>query len=324
MSFLDTLKNAFSKKDDKAIYLSGFRKSKDSFGGALNEMKMKYKGVNDEFLEQLTIVLLEADVGIELADMICEKLKETSEKYVNVTFKWAMNFLIRSMKEIYEESEDPPIVYNENGPTVILLEGVNGSGKTTTCAKLGKMYMDQGKTVAFVAADTFRAGAIDQLVQWGERLGVPVIRGRENGDPSAAIVDGCRFAKENNIDILLCDTAGRLQNKAGLMAELSKMNRVAAREIPGAPHNTWLVLDATTGQNGLAQAEIFNEATNLTGIILTKMDGTAKGGIIISIKHRLHLPVYFIGLGEHPNDLRPFDLESYLYSISEELQEHVG
>ena len=324
MSFLDSLKKAFSKKDDKAIYLSGFRKSKDSFGGALNEMKLKYKGINDEFLEQLTIVLLEADVGIELADMICEKLRETASEYVNVTFHWAMNFLIRSMKEIYEESEDPPIVYNENGPTVILLEGVNGSGKTTTCAKLGRMYMDQGKTVAFVAADTFRAGAIDQLVQWGDRLGVHVIRGRENGDPSAAIVDGCRYAKENHIDILLCDTAGRLQNKAGLMAELSKMNRVAAREIPGAPHNTWLVLDATTGQNGLAQAEIFNEATNLTGIILTKMDGTAKGGIIISIKHRLHLPVYFIGLGERPEDLRPFDLQAYLYSISEELQEHVG
>lgn len=323
MSFLDTLKQAFSRKDDKAIYLSGFKKSKDSLGSALNEMKLKYKGVNDEFLEQLTIVLLEADVGIELADMICERLLETSKKYVNVTFHWAMNFLIRSMKEIYDEVPDAPIVYNENGPTVIFMEGVNGSGKTTTCAKLAKMYMDQGKTVAFVAADTFRAGAIDQLAQWGERLGVVTIKGRENGDPSAAIVDGCRYAKEHQIDILLCDTAGRLQNKQGLMQELSKMNRVAGREIEGAPHNTWLVLDATTGQNGLAQAEIFHEATNLTGIILTKMDGTAKGGIIISIKNRLGLPVYFIGLGEQPEDLRPFDLEAYLYSISEDLQEHV-
>ncbi len=324
MSFLDTLKDKFSRKDDKAIYLSGFRKSKDSFGNALNEMKLKYKGVNDAFLEQLTIVLLEADVGIELADMICEKLLKTSKEYVNVTFHWAMNFLIRTMKEIYEETEDAPIRYNENGPTVIFLEGVNGSGKTTTCAKLAKMYMDQGKTVAFVAADTFRAGAIDQLAEWGERLNVPTVKGRENGDPSAAIVDGCRYAKENGIDILLCDTAGRLQNKQGLMQELSKMNRVAGKEIPGAPHNTWLVLDATTGQNGLSQAEIFHEATDLTGIILTKMDGTAKGGIIISIKHRLHLPVYFIGLGEKPEDLRPFDLDSYLYSISEDLQEHVG
>ena len=323
MSFLDTLKEKFSRKDDRAIYLSGFKKSKESLGGALNEMKLKYKGVNDAFLEQLTIVLLEADVGIELADMICEQLLATSKEYVNVTFHWAMNFLIQSMKEIYEETPDKPIVFNENGPTVIFLEGVNGSGKTTTCAKLADMYMKQGKTVAFAAADTFRAGAIDQLAEWGERLNVPVIKGRENGDPSAVIVDACRYAKEHSIDILLCDTAGRLQNKQGLMNELSKMNRVAGREIEGAPHNTWLVLDATTGQNGLSQAEVFDQATDLTGIILTKMDGTAKGGIIIAIKHRLHLPVLFIGLGEKPEDLRPFDLDSYLYSISEELQEHV-
>ncbi|MDO5122567.1 MAG: signal recognition particle-docking protein FtsY, partial [Erysipelotrichaceae bacterium] len=215
---------------------------------------------------------------------------------------------------------DTEPVFAEEGPTVILLEGVNGSGKTTTAAKLAYMYKKKGKTVAFVAADTFRAGAIGQLAEWGERLDVPCIKGIENGDPSAAIVDGCRYAKENNIDILLCDTAGRLQNKAGLMAELSKMNRVCGKEIEGAPHNTWLVLDATTGQNGLSQAKIFNEATNLTGIILTKMDGTAKGGIIIAIKHELHLPVRYIGLGEKPTDLRPFDLDSYLYSISQGIE----
>ena len=183
-------------------------------------------------------------------------------------------------------------------------------------------YQQQGKTVAFVAADTFRAGAIEQLAKWGERLNVPCIKGRENGDPSAAIVDGCRYAKENNIDILLCDTAGRLQNKANLMNELAKMNRVSAREIEGAPHNTWLVLDATTGQNGLSQAEVFAESTTLSGIILTKMDGTAKGGIVLAIKNKLHLPVYFIGLGEQPDDFRPFDLDGYLYSISEGLDTH--
>ena len=181
------------------------------------------------------------------------------------------------------------------------------------------MYKERGKSVAFVAADTFRAGAIEQLAQWGERLDVPCIKGRENGDPSAAIVDGCRFAKEHDIDILICDTAGRLQNKQTLMQELSKMNRVANKEIPGAPHNTWLILDATTGQNGLAQAEVFNNSTKLTGIILTKMDGTAKGGIVLAIKHKLKLPVRYIGLGEQPEDLRPFDLDSYLYSISEGL-----
>lgn len=319
MSFFDKLKNAFSHKEDKAIYLSGFKKANDSFGSQLKEMKHEFIGINDEFLEQLTIVLLESDVGIETADLICEKLKEKAEEYPSLSFDWAMSFLLEIMKEIYEEEEDKPIQMNELGPTVILLEGVNGSGKTTTAAKLASMYISQGKTVAFVAADTFRAGAIEQLARWADKINVPCIKGRENGDPSAAIVDGCRYAKEHNIDILICDTAGRLQNKQGLMAELQKMNRVSNKEIEGAPHNTWLVLDATTGQNGLSQAKVFNECTNLTGIILTKMDGTAKGGIVLPIKHVLHLPVLFIGLGEHPDDLRPFDLDSYLYSISEGL-----
>lgn len=320
MSFFSKLKDKFTHKEDKAVYLQGFEKSKNTFSDALNQMSYSFHGVDDEFLEQLTIVLLESDVGITLADLICEKLKKKCEEFPSVTFHWAMNFLLEIMKEIYEEVEDEPIVYNENGPTVILLEGVNGSGKTTTCAKLANMYIQQDKKVAFVAADTFRAGAIDQLAMWGERLNVPTIKGRENGDPSAAIVDGCRFAKEKGADILLCDTAGRLQNKMNLMQELSKMNRVSGREIEGAPHNTWLVLDATTGQNGLSQAKIFAESTKLTGIVLTKMDGTAKGGIILAIKHELHVPVLFIGLGEHPEDLRPFDLESYLYSISEGLK----
>ena len=319
MSILDSLKSIFQKKDDKAVYLSGFKKSKDSLQEKSSSLKKNFKGVDDEFLEQLEIVLLESDIGVETADAICENMKKTADEYVNVSWKWAVNFVIQSMKDLYEEVPDEPIRWNENGPTVIFLEGVNGSGKTTTAAKLTAKYQAEGKKVALVAADTFRAGAIDQLDTWAERLNVPCIKGRENGDPSAAIVDGCRYAKENNIDVLLCDTAGRLQNKAGLMAELGKMNRVAGREIPGAPHNTWLVLDATTGQNGLRQAELFDAATDLSGIILTKMDGTAKGGIVIGIKQKLHLPVLFIGLGEKKEDLRPFDLDSYLYSISQGL-----
>lgn len=320
MSFLSRLKDKFSNKEDKAVYLSGFQKTKSAFADQLNEMQYEFHGVDDDFLEQLTIILLESDVGIETTDLICDRLREKCKDYPELTFHWAMNFLLEIMKEIYEEVPDTPIVYAENGTTVILLEGVNGSGKTTTAAKLASMYLKQGKSVAFTAADTFRAGAIDQLAKWGERLNVPCVKGRENGDPSAAIVDGCRYAKENHIDILLCDTAGRLQNKVTLMAELEKMNRVSAREIEGAPHDTWLVLDATTGQNGLAQAEIFAESTKLSGIILTKMDGTAKGGIVLAIKHKLHVPVYYIGLGEQPEDLRPFDLDAYLYSISEGLE----
>ena len=196
MSFLSKLKEKFTKKEDKAVYLSGFQKSRQTFGDQLNQMKYTFHGVDDDFLEQLTIILLESDVGIETADEICERLRKKCEEYPSVTFHWAMNFLIEIMKQIYEEVPDAPIVYNENGPTVILLEGVNGSGKTTSAAKLAHMYKFYDKRVVFVAADTFRAGAIEQLAKWGERLNVPCIKGRENGDPSAAIVDGCRFAKE--------------------------------------------------------------------------------------------------------------------------------
>ncbi|MCF0115133.1 MAG: signal recognition particle-docking protein FtsY [Erysipelotrichaceae bacterium] len=320
MSFLDSIKNAFKKKDDQAIYLSGFKKTSDSLGAKLFGLKKQYNGVDEAFLEELTIVLLESDVGITTADLICERLKKRAEEYPKLPFDWAMDILVELMAEIYNETENVPIVMNENGTTVIFLVGVNGSGKTTTCAKLIDYYKTQGKSVAVAAADTFRAGAVAQLEEWANRLGVPCIKGKENGDPSAVLVDACRFAKENNIDILLCDTAGRLQNKISLMNELAKMHKVTGREIENAPHNVWLVLDATTGQNGLAQAEIFDNATHLTGIILTKMDGTAKGGIILAIKNKLKLPVLFIGLGERQEDLRPFDLNSYLASISEGME----
>lgn len=318
--FLDKIKEVFKKKDDQAIYLSGFKKSSESFGQKLEGLSYKYNGINDEFLEELTIVLLESDIGIETADLICDRLKDMAKDYPSISFKWAMNFVIEIMSEIYNETPDEEIKYNQNGPTVMLIVGVNGSGKTTSIAKLIQFYKNQGKKVAVVAADTFRAGAIEQLGTWAERLDVHCIKGKENGDPSAVLVDGCRYANENNIDILLCDTAGRLQNKISLMNELSKMHKVIGREIENAPHNVWLVLDGTTGQNGLSQAMIFDDATNLTGIILTKMDGTAKGGIVIAIKNKLKIPVYFIGLGEKPEDLRPFDLNSYLYSVSSGLE----
>ena len=226
------------------------------------------------------------------------------------------------MHDLYVDHDDQPFHKNEDGPTVILMVGVNGSGKTTTTAKLTKLFKSEGSSVVLAAADTFRAGAIDQLVKWAEHLDVPCIKGREGGDPSAALVDACRYAKEHQMDYLIGDTAGRLQNKANLMKELSKMRRVIEREIPGAPHEVWLVLDATTGQNGISQAQIFLETTNVTGIILTKMDGTAKGGIVIAIRDLLGLPVKFIGLGEKEDDLRPFDIDSYLYGMCEDLLNH--
>lgn len=324
MSFFNKLKEQFSRKEDNDKYLSGFTKTKESFTQKLSRFAFGFKGVTDEFLEELMISLLESDVGVETADRICEMLKEKMKKVNDPSYQQVIDTLVESMMQLYQEEADQPMVFNDSGCTVILLVGVNGSGKTTTCAKLAKKYRDEGKNVAVVAADTFRAGAIDQLKRWADKLEVPCIVGKVNGDPSSVLVDGCRYAKEHEVDVLLCDTAGRLQNKANLMNELAKMRRVIAREIMGAPHNVWLVLDSTTGQNGLSQARLFQEATDVSGLILTKMDGTAKGGIVLAIKDTLRLPVMFIGLGEKEDDLRPFDLESYLFSITEGIQHDAG
>ncbi len=318
MSFFKKLKDTFIKNEDKDKYLQGFSKTSKSFGARLGRFASNFKGVSEEFLEELMIVLLESDVGVETADSICEALKEKAKKISNLTYQETCDLLLEVMMEMYKE-EDSTIGFNEDGCTVILLVGVNGSGKTTTCAKLAKKYKEEGKKVAVVAADTFRAGAVDQLKQWADHLGVPCVYKENQKDPSSILVDGCRYAKENNIDVLLCDTAGRLQNKDHLMSELAKMRRVVAKEIQGAPHHVWLVLDSTTGQNGLSQAKLFQEATAVSGLILTKMDGTAKGGIILAIKNSLNLPVHFIGLGEKEDDLKVFDLSLYIYSISEGL-----
>lgn len=319
MGFLKKLKNTVLGKPNKDQYLSGFKKSSDVFSEGANELAKKFKKVDDEFLEDFMVLLLESDIGYQTAEKIIKKLKQYNKDYTIRNFRVAMEFVIESMADIYGEQEESFEFLNQDGVKVILLVGVNGSGKTTTAAKLMHKYTSAGYKVAAVAADTFRAGAIEQLVKWGERLDVPVIKGIENGDPSAALVDGARYAKENDIDILLCDTAGRLQTKKNLMNELSKMHRVIDREIPGAPHAVWLVVDATTGQNGLSQAEVFLESTNVNGIILSKMDGTSKGGIIIGIKNVLELPVVFVGVGEKPSDLEEFDIDSYLYGITQGL-----
>ncbi len=316
MSFLKKLKNKVLGKENKEEYLSGFKRTSDNFTLGADQLQKKFKKVDEEFLEELMILLLESDIGYETAELIVKQLKDYDRDYVIHNFARAMEFVVESMAAIYGKDDDNFSFINEDGVKVILLVGVNGSGKTTTCAKLMSKYKAEGHKVAAVAADTFRAGAIDQLARWGETLDIPVIKGIENGDPSAAIVDGCRYAKDNDIDILLVDTAGRLQNKKNLMNELEKMNRVIDREIPGAPHAVWLVIDSTTGQNGLSQASVFLESTNVNGIVLSKMDGTAKGGIIIGIKNVLELPVVFVGVGEKPSDLVEFDIDSYLYSIA--------
>lgn len=315
MGFLDSLKQAITGKKDTGKYLSGFAKTNNALGRKLKFITENNTKNKEDFVEQLMITLIESDIGYKTSEDICDRFFKETQDYLYLRQEDVMDILLETFDDIYNEKKDNEIVYNEDGPTVILMVGVNGSGKTSTCAKLAKMYKEQGKKVCLAAADTFRAGAIEQLREWANRLDVDFVAGKEQEDPSSVLVSACRYAKENNIDILLCDTAGRLQTKVNLMAELAKMRRVVGKEIPGAPHNVWMVLDANTGQNGMSQATLFNEVTDLTGIILTKMDGTSKGGIVIAIKNVLGIPVRFITLGETADDIKPFDFDLYLYSI---------
>lgn len=315
MGFLNSLKQAITGKKDTGKYLSGFAKTNNALGRKLKFITENNTKNKEDFVEQLMITLIESDIGYKTSEDICDRFFKETQDYLYLRQEDVMDILLETFDDIYNEKKENEIVYNEDGPTVILMVGVNGSGKTSTCAKLAKMYKDQGKKVCLAAADTFRAGAIEQLREWANRLDVDFVAGKEQEDPSSVLVNACRYAKENNIDILLCDTAGRLQTKVNLMAELAKMRRVVGKEIPGAPHNVWMVLDANTGQNGMSQATLFNEVTDLTGIILTKMDGTSKGGIVIAIKNVLGIPVRFITLGETADDIKPFDFDLYLYSI---------
>ncbi|WP_290140351.1 signal recognition particle-docking protein FtsY [uncultured Dubosiella sp.] len=319
MAFFQKIKDAFARNKDKDKYLSGLSRSKKTFGDRLRALSNNFHGIDDELLEEIMILMLESDVGIHTAQKLVDQFEKDGKNIKN--YDSMEDYLISILYDFYDPESDPQIRYNEDGPTVILMVGVNGAGKTTTSAKLIEYYKEQGKSVAVAAADTFRAGAIDQIATWAQRLDVPCVKGKQGQDPSSVLVDACRYAKENDIDILIADTAGRLQNKTNLMKELSKMNRVCEKEIPGAPQEVWLVLDATTGQNGISQAKEFLEATNVTGIILTKMDGTAKGGVVMAIRDLLHLPVRFLGLGEKPADLRPFDLNAYLIGITKGLED---
>lgn len=315
MGFLDSLKQAITGKKDTGKYLSGFAKTNNALGRKLKFITENNAKNKEDFVEQLMITLIESDIGYKTSEDICDRFFKETQDYLYLRQEDVMDILLETFDDIYNEKKENEIVYNEDGPTVILMVGVNGSGKTSTCAKLAKMYKDQGKKVCLAAADTFRAGAIEQLREWANRLDVDFVAGKEQEDPSSVLVNACRYVKENDVDILLCDTAGRLQTKVNLMAELAKMRRVVGKEIPGAPHNVWMVLDANTGQNGMSQATLFNEVTDLTGIILTKMDGTSKGGIVIAIKNVLGIPVRFITLGETADDIKPFDFDLYLYSI---------
>ncbi|MCP1144016.1 signal recognition particle-docking protein FtsY [Lysinibacillus endophyticus] len=296
----------------------GLAKTRDSFTSKVNDLVARYRKVDEDFFEELEEVLLQADVGFETVMELMDKLRfEVQRKNIKDT-EGIQAIISEKLVEIYEAGEENIAELNmqpDGELTVILFVGVNGVGKTTTIGKLAHRLKSQGKSVVLAAGDTFRAGAIDQLQVWGDRVGCEVIKQSEGSDPAAVIYDAIAAAKKRGADVLICDTAGRLQNKVNLMKELEKVHRVISREIPNAPHEVLLALDATTGQNALVQAQTFKEATNVTGIVLTKLDGTAKGGIVLAIRNKLHIPVKFVGLGEKMDDLQPFDAERYVYGL---------
>jgi fused signal recognition particle receptor len=301
-------------------FKQGLAKTRDSFTGRVNELVARYRKVDEDFFEELEEILIQADVGFETVMRLIDELKmEVKRRNISDTQE-VQAVISEKLVAIYQGREEAPeLNIQSDGLTVILFVGVNGVGKTTTIGKLAHKFKAEGKSVVLAAGDTFRAGAIEQLEVWGERVGVDVIKQEEGSDPAAVMFDAIQAAKARQVDILICDTAGRLQNKVNLMKELEKVKSVIEREVPGAPHEVLLVLDATTGQNALIQAKTFKEATNVSGIVLTKLDGTAKGGIVLAIRNELHIPVKFVGLGEKMDDLQEFDAEKYVYGLFADL-----
>ena len=310
-----------SEKDkDLLAYDKGLEKSRKEFVSELSILGKKFTKVNEEYYEELEQLLISADIGINTVFKFMDRLRDRV-KHENITdTNYLTEVIVDELLMIYVEGSSLTDKINmaESGPTVILMVGVNGVGKTTTIGKLAHKFIKEGKKVMLIAGDTFRAGAVPQLEEWANRTGA-LFFGKENTDPAGVIFDGLVKAKEENVDIVLVDTAGRLQNKVNLMNELEKINKVIGRHVPNAPHETLLIIDATTGQNGISQAESFKEITNITGIVLTKLDGTAKGGIVLAIKENVGIPVKFIGLGEQMEDLRTFDIEDYIYGLFKDM-----
>ncbi len=305
-------------------YDKGLEKSRKTFGQFMNNLFSNFRMVDDEFFEDLEEALISADVGFETAMRISDELQE-EVKLKNVKKQSdVQNTIIEKLVEIYNAEgveENNELNIQAEGPTIILFVGVNGVGKTTSIGKLAHRYKLEGKKVLLAAADTFRAGAIDQLVVWGDRAGVDVVKHGAGSDPAAVVFDAVEKTKKENYDILLVDTAGRLQNKVHLMKELEKMKRVIEREYPSAPHEVLLVVDATTGQNAMVQAKEFKDTTDVTGIVLSKLDGTAKGGMVLAIRNELHLPVKLVGLGEKITDIEDFDPNQFVYGLFKDLME---
>ncbi len=326
MGLFDKFKSVFKKKEehkeDIESYEKGLEKTRKEFVNELSILGHKYTKVSDEYFDELESILIMADIGVNTVMDFIDRLKARVKKENITDTKYLQEVIVDELFIIYVsgESLSDKINMNPNGPTVILMVGVNGVGKTTTIAKLAYKYKNEGKSVMMIAGDTFRAGAVPQLKEWAKKTG-SMFYGKENTDPAGVIYDGLVKAKEENVDIVLVDTAGRLQNKVNLMKELEKINKVIGTHVEGSPQETLLVIDASTGQNGILQAESFKEITNITGIVLTKLDGTAKGGIVLAIKESVGIPVKFIGLGEGMEDLKPFDIENYIYGLFKDMMD---
>lgn len=326
MGIFDKLKKVFTKdkeqEKDVQLYTEGLEKTRKEFVSKLNILNLKYTKVNDAYFDELEEILIMADIGVNTIMTFLDKLKSRVKSEHIEDSKDLMEVIVDEMFIIYVNNSVIVNKINENpdGPTVVLFVGVNGVGKTTTIGKIAYQLKEKGKKVLLVAGDTFRAGAVEQLIEWGSRVNCEVVS-KMDADPSSVIFDGVTKAQNENYDYVLIDTAGRLQNKTNLMNELEKMNKVIGKIIPNAPHETLLVIDATTGQNGISQAKSFKEITNITGIVLTKLDGTAKGGIVLAIKESVDIPVKFIGLGEKKEDLRVFDVEKYIYGLFKDMEE---
>ncbi|ERG66470.1 MULTISPECIES: signal recognition particle-docking protein FtsY [Exiguobacterium] len=317
MSFFKKLKDKLTTSTQEASqkFTDGLTKTRDGFANAVNDLVYRFREVDEDFFDELEDLLIQADVGVTTTMDLVEDLKEEVKRRNLKDPVAVRDALVEVVAKRLQEDESDRELNMQDGLTVILFVGVNGVGKTTTIGKLAHQLKSEGRSVMLAAGDTFRAGAIDQLQVWGERVGVPVIRQAEGSDPAAVVFDAVQAAKSRGVDVLICDTAGRLQNKVNLMNELEKVKRVIEREVPNGPHEVLLALDATTGQNAMVQAKAFKQATNVSGIVLTKLDGTAKGGIVLAIRNELDIPVKYVGLGEKIDDLQAFDPEQFVYGL---------
>ena len=308
-----------TREDEQERYDKGLEKTNHSFGARLNAFFAKFRTVDENFFDDLEDLLIESDVGFETAEELTDSLRDEAKLQNAKSHDALKQVIVEKLVDIYDkggEGEDSKLADDPSAkPNVYLFVGVNGAGKTTTIGKLAKRIKDSGKSVMMVAADTFRAGAVEQLVEWGRRDGVEVITGPEKADPASVVYNGVKKAKERGIDFLLVDTAGRLQNKVNLMSELDKIKRTIKKILPDQPNEVLLVLDGSTGQNALLQAKDFDKTTKLTGLVLTKLDGSSKGGVVLAIRNEMDLPVKLVGLGEKVDDLANFDAEKFAIGL---------